>query len=115
MNEKLLVEAREKMQRLESLSNGELLERAWTELGALCGAEGKQKKWLMSIPVDADQDSDILFGEVLKRFAKLEDERFGITVVDGVRGIDLPEGVKAYFEVTDRVFIKEKNAKSPTE
>ena len=46
---------------------------------------------------------------------QINDEKFGITVVDGVRGIDLPEGVKAYFEVTDRVFIKEKDAEDQTE
>ena len=62
-------EAQEKMKRLEESSNKEILERAWAEITALC-SEGKQ--WRMTIPVDADRDSDVLFGEVLKRFAQLE-------------------------------------------
>ena len=64
-------EAQEKMKRLEESSNKEILERAWAEITALC-SEGKQ--WRMTVPVDADRDSDILFGEVLMRFAKLEAE-----------------------------------------
>ena len=71
-----LSRAQEKMARLEGLSNADLLERAWQELGALCGcgSGGRTKKWLMSVPVDADRDSDVLFGEVLMRFAQLEAE-----------------------------------------
>ena len=65
-------EAREKLTRLEELNDEDLLERAWTELSALCGSEGRPKKWTMTIPVDADRDSDILFGEVLGRYAKLK-------------------------------------------
>ena len=64
-------EAQERMKRLEESSNKELLERAWAEITALCSG-GKQ--WLMTVPVDADRDSDVLFGEVLKRFAQLEAE-----------------------------------------
>ena len=64
-------EAQEKMKRLEESSNKEILERAWAEITALC-SEGKQ--WRMTVPVDADRDSDILFGEVLMRFAKFEAE-----------------------------------------
>ena len=64
-------EAHEKMKRLEESSNKEILERAWAEITALC-SEGKQ--WRMTVPVDADRDSDILFGEALMRFAKLEAE-----------------------------------------
>ena len=66
--------AREKLTRLEELNDEDLLERAWTELSALCGSEGRPKKWTMTIPVDADNDSDILFGEVLGRYAKLKKE-----------------------------------------
>ena len=67
-------EAKEKMKRLEESSNDELLERAWSELSALCGSKTRPKKWRMTVPVDADKDSDILFGEVLMRFSKLNDE-----------------------------------------
>ena len=61
--------AGEKMNRLEAASDHEILDRAWDELSALCGSRQAPKRWLMSIPVDADRDSDIIFGEVLRRFA----------------------------------------------
>lgn len=67
-----LSRARNKLDNLEALSNKDLLERAWKEISALCGSDGKPKQWTMSIPVDADRDSDVLFGEVLMRFRKLE-------------------------------------------
>ena len=67
-------EAQEKLTRLEALNDEDLLERAWAELSALCGSEGRPKKWTMTIPVDADRDSDILFGEVLKRYEALKRE-----------------------------------------
>jgi hypothetical protein len=67
-----LSRARNKLDDLEALSNKDLLERAHNEISALCGAEGKPKQWTMSIPVDADRDSDVLFGEVLIRFRKLD-------------------------------------------
>ena len=70
-------EAQGKLKRLEELPDDDLLERAWAELSALCGADGRQKKWLMTIPVDADNDSDILFGEVLTRYAALK-HRLGL-------------------------------------
>ena len=65
--------AQEKLDTLETLPDGEVIERAWTELSALCGAGVPHKNWTMSVPVDADRDSDIIFGEVLKRFAKAID------------------------------------------
>ena len=65
-------DAQEKMKRLERLSDDELLEKAWAELSALCGSKGRPKEWRMTVPVDADNDSDVLFGEVLKRYAKLK-------------------------------------------
>ena len=70
----MMSDAKEKMKRLEESSNDELLERAWSELSALCGSKTRPKKWRMSIPVNADKDSDVLFGEVLQRFSKLNDE-----------------------------------------
>ena len=69
-----MTEAQEKMKRLEGLFDDELLEKAWAELSALCGSKGRPKKWRMTVPVDADNDSDVLFGEILKRYAQLEDE-----------------------------------------
>lgn len=62
-----------KLDALEALPDSKLLEKAWAEISALCGADkGPQKRWTMSIPVDAERDSDILFGEVLRRYAVLE-------------------------------------------
>ena len=71
----MMSEAQEKLERLKRLSDDELLEMAWAELSALCGAKGRPKKWRMTVPVDADNDSDILFGEVLMRYAKLKSVR----------------------------------------
>lgn len=65
--------AEEKLKRLKVSSDHELLDRAWDELSALCGSGQPLKHWQMSIPVDADEDSDILFGEVLQRLGKLVD------------------------------------------
>ncbi len=62
--------AEEKMDRLKTASDHEILDRAWGELSALCGSRQTPKHWLMSIPVDADRDSDIIFGEALRRFGK---------------------------------------------
>ncbi len=57
---------------LAVLPDDELLEKAWSEISALCGSnKGPQKRWTMSIPVNAERDSDILFGEVLRRYAAL--------------------------------------------
>ena len=64
----VVTRAQEKLDALEALDNKALLERARKEIKALCGSEGRPKRWTMTIPVDADRDSDILFGEVLKRF-----------------------------------------------
>ena len=65
--------AHQRLDNLKALSNKDLLERAWNELSALCGSnKGPPKEWTMTIPVDADRDSDVLFGEVLMRFVKLE-------------------------------------------
>ena len=65
--------AHQRLDNLTALSNKDLLERAWNELSALCGSnKGPPKEWTMTIPVDADRDSDVLFGEVLMRFVKLE-------------------------------------------
>ena len=69
-----VIRAQEKLDALEGLDNKALLERAWNEIRLLCGSDSRPKKWTMTIPVDADRDSDILFGEVLKRFAMLEVE-----------------------------------------
>jgi len=60
--------------KLSELSAEELLEKARNEISALCGSKGKRKDWRMTIPVDDDQDSDVLFGEVLRRFVRLEVE-----------------------------------------
>jgi len=60
--------------KLSELSTKELLEKAWNEISALCGSRGVRKDWRMTIPVDADRDSDVLFGEVLRRLAQLEAE-----------------------------------------
>ena len=46
----------------------ELIEKGWDEISALCGSAGKPKRWTMTVPVDFNRDSDILFGEILKRF-----------------------------------------------
>ena len=67
-------EAQEKMERLENRTNAEILELAWDEITVLCGGKRRHKKWTMTVPVDADRDSDIIFGEVLQRFSKLNDE-----------------------------------------
>ena len=50
--------------------------------------------------------------EELANFRHLSDERLGITEVDGVRGIDMLEGVKAYFKATDKVFKKKPDEQS---
>lgn len=60
--------------KLSELTNNELLEKAWNEISALCGSKGPRKEWRMTVPVDEKNDSDVLFGEVLKRFAQLEAE-----------------------------------------
>ena len=62
--------AEEKMDRLNAATDHEILDRAWDELSALCGSRQPHKNWLMTIPVDADRDSAIIFGEVLRRFGK---------------------------------------------
>ena len=67
---KLKTQGEEKMDRLKAASDHEVLDRAWDELSALCGSRRTPKHWQMSIPVDADRDSDIIFGEVLRRFGK---------------------------------------------
>jgi hypothetical protein len=47
----------------------ELVERGWSEIRLLCGSKDKPKRWTMTIPVDPERDSDVLFGEILNRFA----------------------------------------------
>ena len=66
-------EAQVKLDALKALDNGALLERAWHELNALCGnvPGERRKEWIMHIPVDAERDSDVIFGEILMRFGKL--------------------------------------------
>ena len=66
-------EAQAKLDALKALDDGALLEKAWHELNALCGnVPGERRKdWIMHIPVDAERDSDVIFGEVLMRFGKL--------------------------------------------
>ena len=93
-------EAQEKMKRLEESSNKEILERAWAEITALC-SEGKQ--WRMTIPVDADRDSDILFGDVLKRFAQLEAEleKYRTKFADNTCAECLLYGIECDCEVND--------------
>ncbi len=62
-----------KLDALKALPDDELLEKAWAEISALCGSnKGPQKRWTMSVPVNAERDSDVLFGEVLRRYAALE-------------------------------------------
>jgi hypothetical protein len=68
-------EATRKINELEEKSDEEVLELAREEIRALCGGIGVPKKWMMSIPVDAERDSDVIFGEVLKRFKKLIEAR----------------------------------------
>jgi len=60
--------------RLSELSVEELLEKARNEISALCGSKGKRKDWRMTVPVDEERDSDVLFGEVLRRLAHLATE-----------------------------------------
>jgi len=67
-----MTSAQEKLTNLEELDNKALLERGWKEISALCGSKQTPKKWTMTIPVDADRDSDVLFGEILQRFAALQ-------------------------------------------
>jgi len=69
--QKFIAIAEEKLERLKAASDHEMLDRAWEELSALCGSRQRPKSWQMSIPVNADRDSDIIFGEVLGRFAEL--------------------------------------------
>ena len=64
-------EAKRKMDALKEKSDEEVLELAWEELSKLCGSKGPPKRWTMTVPVDAERDSDIIFGEILKRFKKL--------------------------------------------
>ena len=66
----------QKMDELTAMSDKELLEYAWVELNALCGAnQNPPKKWTMTIPVDAMRDSDIIFGEILIRFKIMNEEK----------------------------------------
>jgi len=69
----MTTEAQAKLDALKALDDGALLEKAWRELNALCGAipDVARKNWTMTIPLDADRDSDIILGEVLIRFGKL--------------------------------------------
>ena len=56
-----------KLDALKALPDDELLEKAWAEISALCGSnKGPQKRWTMSVPVNAERDSDVLFGEVCR-------------------------------------------------
>lgn len=102
---KLSERMHEKMTRLRNLSNADLLERAWQELSALCGSDGPPKKWRMSIPVDADGDSDVLFGEVLTRFAQLEDRNK--RMVEGLRneGKRIVKALEDYAKDLDKLSV----------
>ena len=64
-------EATRKMDELKGRSDEDVLELAWDEMSRLCGGKGPPKKWTMTVPVDAERDSDIIFGEILMRFKKL--------------------------------------------
>ncbi len=63
-----------KKERFDALTNKQLILRGRMELRALCGSDGPQKKWQMRVPVDFDSDSDVLFGEILKRFEELDNQ-----------------------------------------
>ena len=64
-------EPKDKLDRLKSRTDTEVLELAWEELRALCGSGVPRKEFLMTVPVDADRDSDIVLGEALMRLEKL--------------------------------------------
>ncbi len=53
-----------------TLSNEELLERCRNEISKLCKSGGKA--WSMRVPVDFNNDSDMLFSELIKRFKSLD-------------------------------------------
>lgn len=68
---------------LKGLTDQELAERVNQEIADLCGAGRMtragfpRKRWTMSVPVDFDRDSDVLFAEMLRRYrllAHLEEE-----------------------------------------
>ena len=101
--------AHQRLDNLKALSNKDLLERAWNELSALCGSnKGPPKEWTMTIPVDADRDSDVLFGEVLMRFVKLEtvtekateaEKMFDVMSLDGIKHWLSPRLLELYPEI----------------
>ena len=64
-------EPRDKLERLKGRTDAEVLELAREELRALCGSGVPRKDFLMTVPVDADRDSDIVIGEALRRLEKL--------------------------------------------
>ena len=83
-------EAQAKLDALKALDDGALLEKAWHELNALCGnvPGERRKEWIMHIPVDAERDSDVIFGEVLMRFGKLLQQEERIRLLEsGLREI----------------------------
>ena len=63
-----------KVDTLRALTDQELADRVLAEIKALCGdnrmtkAGFPNKRWTMSVPVDFDRDSDVLFAEMLRRF-----------------------------------------------
>jgi hypothetical protein len=60
-----------KLDELAAMSTLDLIRRARTEIISLCSGE---KRWTMSVPVNAERDSDVLFAEVVDRLERLEQE-----------------------------------------
>lgn len=68
---------------LEALTDQELADKVFAEISALCGSHSSvRKRWLMSIPVDFNRDSDVLFGELLRRFQQLAKIRVKLDLED---------------------------------
>lgn len=86
---------------LQTLSDQELADRVLQEIKALCGdnrmtkAGFPSKRWTMSVPVDFDRDSDVLFAEMLRRYrllAHLEEEVITDDAMDTVPDGDADPG-----------------------
>lgn len=68
---------------LEALTDQELADKVFAEISSLCGSHSSvRKRWLMSIPVDFRRDSDVLFGELLRRFQQLAKIRVKLDLED---------------------------------
>lgn len=50
---------------LTGLTDEELVQKTEDEISALCQGS---KRWQMTVPVDFHRDSDVLFGELTRRF-----------------------------------------------